>query len=238
MERRPAHAQAARRRLPLCGQITGAATRCDRCGGRFDPLSRQATQNAMGPWTFLDPACPTRPGCSYETLRTLVEQAIVKRDAVIRGPSTRQFWMLATRVPGVAHLFGVCHSCQTGLPGRLLVQGVRGRVRGRARPPAPRRQAHPPAPGRGERGSARRGRFRVAVHDPRTAPAGIRPACRPRRASPGHTSEAADDRRRRLAERREAHRRLATTLMIEGALVAVAVLIVLGVTLAGGVVKP
>ncbi len=68
----------------------------------------------MGPWSFIDPMVPTRAGCSYETLRRLVERGIVRRDTVVRGPSTRQFWMLATRVPGVAHLLGVCHNCQAG----------------------------------------------------------------------------------------------------------------------------
>lgn len=97
---------------PYCGHISGDTARCARCGGRFEPLSRQATQNAMGPWAFIDPAVPTRPGCSYETLRTLIQRGTVRRDSVVRGPSTRQFWMLATRVPGIAHIFGVCHSCQ------------------------------------------------------------------------------------------------------------------------------
>ncbi len=66
----------------------------------------------MGPWSFIDPAVPTRAGCSYETLRGLVERGVVRVDSIVRGPSTRQFWMRATRVPGVAHLLGVCHNCQ------------------------------------------------------------------------------------------------------------------------------
>lgn len=223
---------------PYCGQITGAATRCDRCGGRFDPLSRQATQNAMGPWTFLDPACPTRPGCSYETLRTLVERAIVKRDAVIRGPSTRQFWMLATRVPGVAHLFGVCHSCQA----RVSPDDYSCKACGAVFEVERDRQHLGVGPIRLLPGEANADRLAAAagvpMHEPAYAPAGVRPAPSP--AGLARTPSAgADDRRRRLAERREAHRRRTnTTLMIAGALVAVAVLIVLGVTLAGGVVKP
>ncbi|MEQ8770645.1 MAG: hypothetical protein RIB60_09060 [Phycisphaerales bacterium] len=97
---------------PYCGHVSGDTVRCARCAGRFDPLSRQATQNAMGPWSFIDPAVPTRAGCSYETLRSLVERGIVRSDSIVRGPSTRQFWMRATRVPGVAHLLGICHNCQ------------------------------------------------------------------------------------------------------------------------------
>ncbi len=97
---------------PYCGTVSGDTIKCDRCGGRFDPLSRQATQNAMGPWRMRDEAVPSRPGCNYETLRKLVDGGRVTRSSVIAGPTTRQFWMLAGRVPGVAHLLGVCHSCQ------------------------------------------------------------------------------------------------------------------------------
>ena len=33
---------------PYCGRESVNTTRCAHCGGRFDALSRQATQNAMG----------------------------------------------------------------------------------------------------------------------------------------------------------------------------------------------
>ncbi len=102
---------------PYCGTVSGNTVKCERCGGRFDPLSRQATQNAMGPWRLRDEAVPTRPGCSYETLAKLIESGRVTRNSVIAGPTTRQFWMLAGRVPGVAHRLGVCHSCQAEVEG-------------------------------------------------------------------------------------------------------------------------
>ncbi|MCA9288858.1 MAG: hypothetical protein KDA05_09760, partial [Phycisphaerales bacterium] len=35
---------------PYCGAESINTTRCDRCAGKFDALSKQATQNAMGPW--------------------------------------------------------------------------------------------------------------------------------------------------------------------------------------------
>lgn len=97
---------------PYCGARSRGLASCENCRGRFDPLSRQATQNAMGPWYIRDGANPHRPGCSYETLVRLVSRGSVTGETVIRGPSSRQFWTLARWCPGVAHLMGVCHSCQ------------------------------------------------------------------------------------------------------------------------------
>ncbi len=97
---------------PYCGTVTADTGRCSACNGRFDPLSRQATQNQMGPWSIRDDRTPFRPGCTYETIVGLVGQGKISLETVLRGPSTRQFWTLARHAPGVAHLLGVCHSCQ------------------------------------------------------------------------------------------------------------------------------
>lgn len=97
---------------PYCGSQTRSHTACEGCRGKFDPLSRQATQNAMGPWFVRDEANPHRPGCSYGTLIGLIERGGVTADTVLRGPSSRQFWTLARWCPGIAHRLGVCHSCQ------------------------------------------------------------------------------------------------------------------------------
>jgi hypothetical protein len=99
---------------PYCGHTGDSARRCEACGGYFDPLSRQASQNAMGPWFVRDPGRPFLPGCSYETLRARVARGSIALDAAIRGPTTRQFWTPARRTPGVAHLLGVCHACGGG----------------------------------------------------------------------------------------------------------------------------
>lgn len=96
---------------PYCGARSGNLSRCDVCRGLFDPLSRQATQNAMGPWFIRDEARPHRPGCSYETLVRMIDRGEITLDTVLRGPSTLQFWTLARWCPGVAHRLGVCHSC-------------------------------------------------------------------------------------------------------------------------------
>lgn len=85
--------------------------RCPVCNGLQDSLSRQATQNAMGPWFVRDEHHPFRPGCSYETLVRQIDKGKVTEQSIIRGPTTNQFWQLATRVPSVAHLLGVCYSC-------------------------------------------------------------------------------------------------------------------------------
>lgn len=96
---------------PYCGTVTPDGGRCTSCSGRFDPMSKQATQNQMGPWEVRDEQVPFRPGCSYATLIRLIEQGVISEDSVLRGPSTRQFWMLARHTPGVGHRFGHCHNC-------------------------------------------------------------------------------------------------------------------------------
>ena len=100
---------------PYCGQTQPAGERCRACGGLFEPLSRQATHNAMGPWFVRDARRPFQPGCSYETLIQLIERGQVNKYSIIRGPTTRQFWTVARRVPGVAHLLGYCHNCDASV---------------------------------------------------------------------------------------------------------------------------
>jgi hypothetical protein len=36
---------------------------------------------------------------------------VIGKYTVVRGPSTRQFWVAARRAPGIAHLIGYCHEC-------------------------------------------------------------------------------------------------------------------------------
>lgn len=103
--------RATSRVCPYCGETLSDPNRCAACRGMLDPLSRQATQNAMGAWFVRDPANPFRPGCSYQTLRRWVQRGRIGPGAVVRGPTTRQFWTTAERAPGLGHLFGRCHSC-------------------------------------------------------------------------------------------------------------------------------
>ena len=101
---------------PYCGGIQAGVSQCQRCKGLFEPLSRQATQNLMGPWQIRDEASPFLPGISYERLRDLVQKGKVHRGTVLRGPSTRQFWSLACNTQGVAVLLGECHHCHAACP--------------------------------------------------------------------------------------------------------------------------
>lgn len=96
---------------PYCGETQPVGRCCRVCGGLFEPLSRQATHDAMGPWCVRDSDRPFQPGCSYETLVKLIERGRVTKYSIIRGPTTRQFWTVARHVPGVAHLLGYCHAC-------------------------------------------------------------------------------------------------------------------------------
>jgi hypothetical protein len=65
----------------------------------------------MGPWFIRDESRPFRPGCSFETLSRLAARGKIGPQTIVRGPTTRQFWMFARNTPGVASLFGECHSC-------------------------------------------------------------------------------------------------------------------------------
>lgn len=96
---------------PYCGSLSTMAKQCNICSGYFDLLSRQRSQNAMGPWFIRDLSKPFQPGCSYATLVRMAQRGRIKPDTVIRGPSTRQFWSFARQTPGVANLLGECHAC-------------------------------------------------------------------------------------------------------------------------------
>lgn len=96
---------------PYCGHTQDEGRQCRRCRGLFEPLSRQATQNSMGPWQIRDEANPFTPGCSLETIRALIARGRIKPDSIVRGPTTHQFWRRAAETPGLAHLLGVCHAC-------------------------------------------------------------------------------------------------------------------------------
>lgn len=97
---------------PYCGSRQAFATACGACGGRFDAWSLAATQNDMGAWFVRDSKRPNFVGYSYATIVAAIRAGEIGRDAIVRGPSTRQFWTVARRAAGLAHLFGRCHACQ------------------------------------------------------------------------------------------------------------------------------
>ncbi|MEM1211570.1 MAG: zinc-ribbon domain-containing protein, partial [Planctomycetota bacterium] len=96
---------------PYCGHVQERSHRCNACGGLFEPLSRKATQIAMGPWYIRDKQNPFRPGCSYDTLLAMIKAGRITPTTILRGPTTRQFWAVARNVPGIAHHLGYCHAC-------------------------------------------------------------------------------------------------------------------------------
>lgn len=102
---------------PYCGHLSMNMSRCECCRGYFDPLSRQASQNSMGPWFIRDEAAPYRPGCSFDTLCSLIRRGKIGPETVLRGPTTRQFWTFARSTPGVAHRLGECHNCHAPAAG-------------------------------------------------------------------------------------------------------------------------
>lgn len=91
------------------GRVVGQ--RCDTCGGLFEPLSRKATQIAMGPWYLRDKRNPFRPGCSFDVVEKLIKLGQIGPTTVMRGPTTRQFWSIARNIAGVSHRLGFCHAC-------------------------------------------------------------------------------------------------------------------------------
>lgn len=76
----------------------------------------------MGPWSVHRTDVPTVVGCSYETLLRMVQAGEVTRDTILRGPSTKQLWQVARRVPGIAHLVGSCHQCRAKVERRVGAQ--------------------------------------------------------------------------------------------------------------------
>lgn len=98
---------------PYCGHTQSNKDRCEGCNGYFEPLSRMATQIAMGPWYVRDANQPFRPGCSMEVIRKQIKGGKIKANTVLRGPTTRQFWTVARFAPGIAHLLGYCDACGT-----------------------------------------------------------------------------------------------------------------------------
>ncbi len=97
---------------PYCGDRQQPSQQCRTCGGLFDQWSVHATQNDMGAWYVRDAKRPHFVGFSYEALIAAIRAGDVGRDAIVRGPTTNQFWSLARRTLGIAHLFNRCHSCQ------------------------------------------------------------------------------------------------------------------------------
>ena len=97
---------------PYCGELQPAEDACRVCDGRFKRPARQERQNGMGPWFVRDRTAPFRPGLSYASIAQEIEAGRIDRYTILRGPTTKQFWTVAKRAPGIAHLVGYCHNCR------------------------------------------------------------------------------------------------------------------------------
>lgn len=97
---------------PYCGTRQSPALECRACRGRLDAWSLAATQDDMGAWYLRDSKQPHFVGYSHRAIAAAIRAKEIDRDAVVRGPTTRQLWTLARRAPGLAHLFGRCFACQ------------------------------------------------------------------------------------------------------------------------------
>ncbi|MBC23972.1 MAG: hypothetical protein CMJ32_08675 [Phycisphaerae bacterium] len=69
----------------------------------------------MGPWFIHHEQFQALPGISYELVVSMAQRGLIDRYTILRGPTTRQFWTVARRVPGVAHLVGYCHACDASI---------------------------------------------------------------------------------------------------------------------------
>lgn len=105
---------------PYCGHHQKEGDeQCESCHGLFEPLSRTASQIAMGPWYVRNDDKPFLPGFSLSLLRRLVAGGRITEDSVVRGPGTHQLWTRARFAHGVAHLLGLCHACGADVDPRV-----------------------------------------------------------------------------------------------------------------------
>ena len=49
-----------------------------------------------------------------------MRDGVIENYTLLRGPTTRQLWKVANRVPGIAHLLGRCHACREHIDPKSL----------------------------------------------------------------------------------------------------------------------
>jgi len=95
-----------------CGRlIDRGADRCPHCRTSYSFAVRKASREVAGDWFYLDPRNPSGRGVSFETLIKMVEKGRIKRDSVVRGPTTHFDWMYAAETPRLAKYLGLCPHC-------------------------------------------------------------------------------------------------------------------------------
>ena len=102
---------------PFCGtKREDPLGECPACGLPDNEETRGATVARVGPWFVLQARNPSAPGMRFSVLRELVRNGQISAGSIVRGPATHQLWTYAARVRGLAHIFGVCWSCNRRLP--------------------------------------------------------------------------------------------------------------------------
>jgi len=93
------------RRLPRDSQ------RCPHCKTSYSLAVRRASREIEGDWFYLEPRNPSNRGVDFHTMLKLIEKGRLRRDSVVRGPSTHQDWMYAAETPMLSKHLGVCPHC-------------------------------------------------------------------------------------------------------------------------------
>lgn len=97
---------------PFCGTANADVEQaCGKCRMQNTPATRKATRARIGPWYVLQTRNPAAPGMKFETLIEFVRKGQVTPRSIVRGPTTHQFWKLASQVKGLSREFGLCFSC-------------------------------------------------------------------------------------------------------------------------------
>lgn len=96
---------------PFCGTAQFSRQACTFCHKRFGEKSRKEAQIEMGPWYVRNKTNPYAAGWSYAMMKKMAANGVLNAKSVVRGPSTRQFWLMAKFTPGISHLIGSCYAC-------------------------------------------------------------------------------------------------------------------------------
>ena len=95
-----------------CGRLIARDNeRCPECKTSYSPAVRQASREIEGQWFYLEPRNPSNRGVDFATMLRLIEKGRLKRDSIVRGPTTHHDWMFAAEAPLVSKYLGLCPHC-------------------------------------------------------------------------------------------------------------------------------
>tara|TARA_B100000959_G_C14991691_1_gene628222 strand:+ start:456 stop:1160 length:705 start_codon:yes stop_codon:yes gene_type:complete len=96
---------------PICGETQNETSECRVCSNSLDVDGLLFAEGGIGPWWVRDEEHPFQPGMTYDLISEMAKNGKIELHTIIRGPTTRQLWKVARRVPGISHLLGRCYSC-------------------------------------------------------------------------------------------------------------------------------